>query len=322
MKKILAISSFQDKSSLYDFLNKQSKGDGKWIKTELVLSNPDYYVVLNSPVLKGHIQNHDPKKTMILPCEPSPVRVWGKHYIYQKDPRYLKFCSPDRYLFPGFFWLNKTYSELKNIKIEKNKCISTITGTKNKLLEGHKKRIEFIQYLEKDNELKDKLDVFGRHNLFNFKNYRGALKFQEKDEGTFPYKYHIAIENYSEKNYISEKLYDGILSECLCFYWGCPNVEEHIDPRAIIRLNLDDFKEAVDTIRSAINNDEWNKRLKFIREEKIKILDYHNFFPMIERIIDEVESIPRKKTRLIELVKYYIVYRIVLPIKIFLKQYV
>ena len=52
------------------------------------------------------------------------------------------------------------------------------------------------------------------------------------------YKYVFSCENNSEKNYATEKIWEPILFECLCFYWGCPNLEElGYDERGIIRFN-------------------------------------------------------------------------------------
>jgi hypothetical protein len=80
---------------------------------------------------------------------------------------------------------------------------------------------------------------------------------------------------------------DAILAETLCFYWGCPNLEEIIDPRAFIRLDLDHPEESCSVIRSAIENDEWSRRLAVLRAEKARILESLQFFPTLERILQE-----------------------------------
>ena len=94
-------------------------------------------------------------------------------------------------------------------------------------------------------------------------------------------------ENNSEYNYITEKLWEPILAECLCFYWGCPNVSDYINPLAYIQLDMEDFEKLFKIIKDSINNNLWEERLPIIREEKQKILDYYNFFPTLERIILE-----------------------------------
>ena len=43
-------------------------------------------------------------------------------------------------------------------------------------------------------------------------------------------------------------------------------------------------KEAIKTIESTIKNNEWEKRLKYIKEMKYKILNEIQMFPTIENI--------------------------------------
>ena len=100
-----------------------------------------------------------------------------------------------------------------------------------------------------------------------------------------PYRYFFAAENNQEHNYITEKLWEPLLTETLCFYWGAPNAAEHVDPRAFIALDLDDFENAFQTMKRAILDDEWSQRIDAIRREREKVLDEYQFFPMLERIL-------------------------------------
>ena len=92
-------------------------------------------------------------------------------------------------------------------------------------------------------------------------------------------------ENNIEYNYISEKFWEPILSESLCFYYGAPNVSDYIDPLAFVQIDLNDFEKSFLIIKEAIENDLWSKRIDIIRKEKYKVLNYYNFFPTIERTI-------------------------------------
>jgi len=301
--------------NIKNFLAKQSKDSkGNWNKLKFSNHNPDYFIIINNPSdfsnFWRNVYSHDPKKSIIFQFEPhDTINTW-KRNIYQKDPRYLKRCLYTNCPHIGIFFLNKTYSELKKMKIKKYKVLSSITKCRLKR-KGDKKRIAFLKFLEKKDLsfLKTPYDFYSYDNPLNFKNYRGKL-LPLKDDGLFPYKYTIALENSIEKNYITEKLYDGILAECLCFYWGAPNVEEWIDSRAIIKLDLDDFEKAYETIRQAIKNNEWEKRIGYIRKEKQKILDKYNFFPKVESLIKEIESSPKSKVSTYAILKYYIRYRI------------
>ncbi|HYV89717.1 MAG TPA: glycosyltransferase, partial [Candidatus Polarisedimenticolia bacterium] len=107
-----------------------------------------------------------------------------------------------------------------------------------------------------------------------------------------PYRYFFAAENNSEHNFITEKLWEPLLTETLCFYWGCPNAADWVDPRAFIRLDLDDFEAAFQTMKRAILANEWEKRLDVIRREKRKVLDHYQLFPTLERILHHEMRMP------------------------------
>ena len=103
---------------------------------------------------------------------------------------------------------------------------------------------------------------------------------------TGPYKYIFNVENFQINNYYTEKLIDGILSECLVFYHGCPNIKELIDEKAFVWLELSNFEQDYKLIKKAIEEDWWSERLSYIKQAKTKILDELQFFPRLEKIIN------------------------------------
>jgi FkbM family methyltransferase len=128
----------------------------------------------------------------------------------------------------------------------------------------------------------DFVDVYGRQNYHNFMNYKGTV---ENDNKYKNYKYCISVENNSEYNYATEKIWEPVLCECLCFYWGCPNIGDYIDARAFVLLDLNDYEKSCETIKRAIEEDWWSERIDIIRKEKEKILNELAFFPTLDRII-------------------------------------
>jgi GR25 family glycosyltransferase involved in LPS biosynthesis len=146
---------------------------------------------------------------------------------------------------------------------------------------GHKLRIDFVKYLRSKGVL---IDVYGKSaDVFN--PHMGELPNHCKDKALFSYKYTFNAENFAEKNYFTEKLTDGILSECVTFYWGCPNVSDYIPEEAFIRLPLENFEESYNILTSSIRNDEWSKRIGVIREAKFKILTQLSFMPTLDSIL-------------------------------------
>ena len=139
--------------------------------------------------------------------------------------------------------------------------------------------------MEEKNDEEVLIDIYGFSNDHSFKNYKGSSPVNKKELGIEPYRYYFICENNSEYNYMTEKIWEPILCESLCFYWGCPNLSDYIDPKAYISLNMNNFEETYHTIKEAIKNNLWEERLPYIRRERQKILDKYNFFPTLENII-------------------------------------
>ena len=244
--------------------------------------NIDYYVIINKPIGNS---KYIPEKTILFQMEPWiddlsknwGVKTWGE-WANPDEEKFLYVGNHKKSLNNVQWWVdNKT---LTIPETRKDKIIS-ILSQKN-FDEGHIKRIEFSK-----NEL---IDVFGRVNYHNLDNYIGKLKNDKKDSELVNYKYCLSIENNSEHNYATEKLWDGIMAECLCFYWGCPNLEEYIDSKAFVRLPLEDMEKSLQIIKKAIEEDLWSQRIDIIRKEKDKLLNKLGFFPNLLSIINTNEE--------------------------------
>jgi hypothetical protein len=152
---------------------------------------------------------------------------------------------------------------------------------------GQIKRIDFAKFLESKGI---KLDVYGQGSeKFLFKEHKGKLPYHNKNAGLLPYKYTFNAENTSIKNYLTEKLFDGILAECLVFYNGCFNAKEFFPngDKAFVYLNLINFEKDYEIIKSAIENNLWEERLPYIKEAKQHILNNMQFFPRLEKIVND-----------------------------------
>ena len=269
--------------------DKMSQGNYTWNNIKIVLDNdPDYFVVINAPPIDV---NPEPSKTIIFRMEPFMDKnnnLWGEWS--SPDPnKFLKVCYHETDYNNNEWHISKTYNQLKTDVVIKNKefdgIISTVLSAKY-YDTGHIMRIDFIKYLETKNL---PVHVFG-DNKWEYVNYKGSLPSFQKDNAMFPYKYVFNVENNSIKNYYTEKLIDGILAECLVFYSGCYNVKEYIDERAFVYLELSNFDDDYTKIKNAIDNNLWEERLPYIKEAKKKILDYLQFFPRLERIINKTED--------------------------------
>lgn len=253
----------------------------------------DYYVIVNMPPPGAY---YDPKKTIVFQMEPwvydenKPwgVKTWGE-WDEPDENKFLAVRGRKTNHHNNCFWqLELSLNDLLNTELfikekEKQSVLSTICSSKY-FDEGHIARIDFLKFLEKKSDVL--LDIYNYDNNYEFKNYRGPLSpYENKSDGLKNYKYYFMVENNYENNFITEKIWEPILCECLCFYWGCPNIADYIDSRAYVLLDMNDFEKSCETIKRAIEEDWWTERIDIIRKEKEKILNQLAFFPTLDRII-------------------------------------
>jgi hypothetical protein len=283
--KIKLLCDWCSSKKLADLWNKMSQGDYRWNNIEIIWEDhecPDYYVVINMPPA-GTIINK--KKTILFRMEPNMEKnqKFWKEWSDPRDSDFLKIYRHENDYNNNEWHLSKSYSELSKMNlVNKTNCISTVLTAKY-TDPGHVKRVDFVKFLEK----KMDIDVFGE-NRWQYKNYKGSLPYHCKDDAIFPYKYTFNVENFSIKNYYTEKLIDGILGECLVFYSGCPNIKDFIDERAYVYLELSNFEKDYGIIQKAIREDWQSKRLPYIRQAKYKILNELQFFPRLEKFLTSI----------------------------------
>lgn len=306
-----------------DFLL-MGNNDTGWNNIELVkedeTENIDYYVILNST--NSYFEK---EKSIVFRMEPKMQNntSWGdwkdlsgfvKVFDHLEEMNNLEWHLSHSYMnfMKGFENSPESPKEFeKKIhdppNLTKTKILSTILSGKYKD-PGQMKRIEFVKYIDyrenleltrlsKQNQIQGdnipesfpiSIDVYGENKEYS--HYCGSLPYRCKDEGLYPYKYTFNVENNSIKNYVTEKLIDGILSECLVFYSGCYNIREYIDERAYVYLELLNFERDYEIIKRAIQEDWYSQRLVYIREAKKKILNELQFFPRLEKFLKTLKT--------------------------------
>lgn len=286
--RVLLYCNWCDSKLLCDIWNKMSKGEYTWNNIQIVWEEPaDYYVVINCPPDNVF---PDTRKTILFQMEPHMSlneHMWGD-WANPTDRSFLYCCTHEKDVNNNEWHLSKTYNELTSELVIKDENVANILSTvlSDKYKDpGHIKRIEFVKFLETKGL---DIHVYGG-NKFEWKNYKGSLPYHNKDKAMFSYKYVFNAENYDIRNYYTEKLIDGILAECLTCYWGCPNIKELIDENAYVYLDLVDFESDFKKIQRMISEDWWSQRIDVIRKEKKRILNELQFFPRVERIINNAE---------------------------------
>jgi len=277
----------------------KDKNNLLWDTIELTWEDNDidYYVIINSPPRDAV---YEPSKTMVFQMEPWVydetkhwgVKTWGNEWSSPDPTKFLKVFTHKTHLNNIQWQIDYPFhSSPVPEGSQKLNRVATVCSSKN-FDEGHILRNTFINYCEqqllKTTERQDKtiLDVFGRENYHNFISaYKGKVPQDNKYNVYSNYKYCLGVENNSEHNYATEKLWEAILCESLCFYWGCPNLEKYIDEKAFVRLPLEDPETALQIIQQAIEEDWWSERIEVIKQTKEKILNELGFFPLMNKII-------------------------------------
>jgi hypothetical protein len=251
-------------------------GDYTWKDLYLTLDDDyDFFIIMNHP---KH-NNFKPGKAILFHCEPESTRgTWGEYRNPDKDI-FFKVYDPDNHHNVDKWYIDLNYRQLLKRDFTKTKIMSGIVSSCD-WLEGHKERLNFLKYLD----TLPYYDHYGKGDLIQFLNsYQGPL--DHKEDGIIPYKYHFNAENTYERNYFTEKIMDAIFCESLCFYAGCPNIKDFIDPGAFIKINLKKPEEALDIIKESIANHEYEKRLPLIKKEKDKLMNEMNPLNIIYKII-------------------------------------
>lgn len=269
-----------------DILTQTPFSSGKWQDYLFVVNQNvdcDFWVIFNFLNSEEESSNVPKENIILITGEPSSVYWYHPYYINQfshviTSQRNIVHPSV-HYSLQGLPWyVGKSYNELLNEVIEKEKEISLITSNKTRS-DGHKKRLEFSFKLK--DYFQDSISLYGR----------GINNFENKWDVLAPFKYSVAIENSVYKDYISEKLFDCYLAETFPFYFGSPSISRYVNSRAYQLIDINNFKKSVETIERILETpDHYSKSLSFIKEEKKKYLFKYQFFPFIISFIEKLKE--------------------------------
>ena len=173
---------------------------------------------------------------------------------------------------------------------EKSKTLSWIVG--NALsIPGHLKRLSFLRFIQDKSPVD--IDLYGR----------AVRVIEDKWDGLAPYKYSLAIENSCSPDYWTEKIADCFLSWTIPFYYGCTNLEKYFPKESFIQIDIEKPEVAVDIIKSAIKNNEWEKRLPALKTAREKVLNQYQLFPYLAKEIRSHHS--KGGNKIVTLIKPY-----------------
>jgi hypothetical protein len=221
------------------------------------------------------LKNVPRERAIYLLREPPLPEVQSQNgQNYTAAQRYCAYVSgPDalapvpNYM-PAIWYVSNSFAELDQGEVpQKVKPCSWITSGINRT-ESHRQRLAFLHQVQTGTG--EQVDIFGR-NLPATVPSMGEL--QNKWCGMAPYYYNLAIENYADNEwYVSEKLWDALLSWCLPIYYGGSGADKLLPPESFLRLPSLDEK-GLHYIQDIISSpDAWHERKAAIAEARKIIL--------------------------------------------------
>jgi len=224
------------------------------------------------------------QNTLLVTTEPPNIKLYDEEYTRQfghvltsHPPNELK--HPGRiYSQPALMWFCSDTGDNWNVLHQdcqqKSKILSTVCSHKRQKHTLHNRRYDLTMELKTSIP---ELDIFGR----------GIQHIDSKQQMMQAYQYHLAIENYRGLHHWTEKLADTYLSCCLPFYYGCTNLADYFPEESYIEIDLWDTQKTQETIKEAIANKAYLKRLSSIKEARRRVLEEYSFFATINKIISE-----------------------------------
>jgi hypothetical protein len=235
---------------------------------------------------------HLPKERVIsLVREPPFPELLAKRSAdYATAQRYCGYVSgPDdlapmpNYM-PAIWYVGRSFQELNQAPIPtKTHTCSWITSGIDRTAH-HRTRLNFLKCLQ-ENHLD--FDLYGR-GLPDWSKSYGMLA--NKWHAMAPYYYNLAIENYADNRwYVSEKLWDALLSWCLPIYYGGSAADQLLPPGSFLRLPSFD-EQGMAYIREVISSpDAWYAARDAIAEARQIILHKLNLVNWLSEFVADIE---------------------------------
>jgi len=256
----------------------------------------DFWVVQGKGIRRPTTCRVAPQNTIMLTTEPRSVLVYPNKYLQQfgmvctcqeqTTHPHIHFGPAILPWFVGFteeadgtchYTLDYNQLHQPSQPQDKTKLLSVITSNKA-FTRGHLDRIKFVEKLK--NHYGDKIDIFGR----------GFRDFQDKWDVLRPYKYHIAIENSSQRYYWTEKISDCYLAETFPLYYGCTNLSDYFPQEAFVAIDIRQPEQAIAQIDAAIDSKRFEQSTALLADCKMKVLDKYNMFEYAANLCDTMDA--------------------------------
>ncbi|MCU0565236.1 MAG: glycosyltransferase family 10 [Oculatellaceae cyanobacterium Prado106] len=168
---------------------------------------------------------------------PFPEKLKQRALDYGRSQQFCGYVSgpddlaPVPAFMPAIWFVSSSFQELATGQIpDKTRTCSWVTSGISRTAH-HRQRLAFLKLLQENNL---KFDLYGRDLPEEAKSFG---EIANKSHALAPYFYNLAIENYADNPwYVSEKLWDALLSWCLPIYYGGSAADKLLPPGSFLRL--------------------------------------------------------------------------------------
>lgn len=181
---------------------------------------------------------------------------WHKFkYVFTFDSEMLKLPNAKLLLYG---WIN---ADVECPDIPKTKNISMVASDKA-MCEGHISRRRVAT------ELSDRIDTYGKFN--------GGV-YCEDSEYMQGYRFNVAMENYSDGYYFTEKICNCLASRTVPIYWGCPHIGDYfnIDGIIICKTPEEVIEQVDEVLKDPVG--EYEKRRDAIEDNLQRVQQYRHW---------------------------------------------
>lgn len=272
-----------DRNYNYPDIFRQSPGNkGIWNNLELISEGDcDIYIVFNTTE-KCDYKISCKEGGRIL-CMQEPPYDQKRHFLnYQNDfdciISHFDKTEVRNIRQPGMlpWFVEKTYDELKALQLselEKQNKVVWITSNRRGN-PGHDARLTFLDLLQENKN--PQIEIYGK----------GINPIDDKFEALSKVKYTLAVENYSDSDYWTEKIMDAYLSLTIPIYYGCTNLDDYFPKESFIQIDINKPEYSYDKICDILASNYFEENKNHIIEAKNRVLDKYQFFPWLESLLE------------------------------------
>lgn len=181
-------------------------------------------------------------------------------YVFTHDSKILKKCPNAKLI----IWGNGNGNYFFSQDVSKWKQVSMVASDKEYCW-FHKARMIIA------NELKQvpDVDVMGTFDGGEFVDTKTIYS---------PYRFSVALENYKDDYWMTEKIFNCFLNKTVPIYFGANKIDEYFDTRGIIRVNnWEDIPNVIDTLRYLGFERQYEVRKPYIEYNYRHALQYGTF---------------------------------------------